>query len=204
MDDCVNAGIRDRLPDLLGHRLEPDERLRLERHVASCVECAAELRILRTARQAMSRTPAIDTPAIARAVVRRSRARREHARWWAVPASSRVLRVAAAALMVVAGGTTVVMFEQSHRPPTPVVAVGGTQAPVASAPIMAMTPASPATPVPAAGAQTAGLSLAGALGELTDDQLQTLLDDLGSMSAVPATDPEPVLPALPTTLEGGA
>ncbi|HEU4643093.1 MAG TPA: zf-HC2 domain-containing protein, partial [Gemmatimonadaceae bacterium] len=70
MTDCPRGDVRDLLPDLLHDRLDADARAEVERHVARCPECAAELELLRAMRGALSRAPMVDAAAIAAAVAR--------------------------------------------------------------------------------------------------------------------------------------
>ena len=75
MNDCPNGDIRDLLPDLLHGRLDASERARVESHVATCAACSAELGLLRDLRTTMRRVPAIDASAIAAAIPAVSRPR---------------------------------------------------------------------------------------------------------------------------------
>ncbi|HEX5436912.1 MAG TPA: zf-HC2 domain-containing protein [Gemmatimonadaceae bacterium] len=70
MNDCVRADMRDRLPELMHGRLGAEERAEVERHVATCADCAAELELLRRARRALAREAPIDIQRIAAAVQR--------------------------------------------------------------------------------------------------------------------------------------
>jgi hypothetical protein len=53
MTDCVNAEMRDRLPDLLHERLDVSVRAVVVSHIEGCVDFRAELAILREARVAL-------------------------------------------------------------------------------------------------------------------------------------------------------
>lgn len=46
MTDCMNAEIRDLLPDVLHGSLSPADQARVAEHVAACAECTAELQLL--------------------------------------------------------------------------------------------------------------------------------------------------------------
>jgi hypothetical protein len=61
MNDCPNAEIRDRLPDLLHDRLDVSTRAAVMAHVDDCVDCRAELELLKGVRGVMvARTPRVD------------------------------------------------------------------------------------------------------------------------------------------------
>src|SRR5215467_9524949 len=62
MNDCQNAEIRDRLPDLLHERLSAGDRAAVIAHVDGCAECRDELELLRGVRGALiAGTPRINT-----------------------------------------------------------------------------------------------------------------------------------------------
>jgi hypothetical protein len=73
MVDCPRDDIRDLLPDLVHDQLEPEARARVERHVAECEECLAEVELLRSLRATVFATPEVDADRIA-ANVRRAMA----------------------------------------------------------------------------------------------------------------------------------
>ena len=54
MNDCSNAEIRDRLPDLLHERLDASARATVAAHVADCADCREELELLRDVRAALA------------------------------------------------------------------------------------------------------------------------------------------------------
>ena len=72
MSECTNGELRDLLPELVNGRLDTESRERVEAHVASCMECADELALLRSLRPALTREPVIDTQRIANAVLART------------------------------------------------------------------------------------------------------------------------------------
>src|SRR4029078_419075 len=47
MNDCLNAEMRDLLPDLLHDRLAADVRAAVTAHVSACIDCREELEVLR-------------------------------------------------------------------------------------------------------------------------------------------------------------
>ena len=103
MTDCPNGEVRDLLPDLLHDRLAPDERRRVEAHVASCADCQQELALLRAMRTSLRRTRPANVAAIVAAVpAYRAPARRSRPGW----------RAAAAILILAAGGTSVAVLQR--------------------------------------------------------------------------------------------
>src|SRR5262245_53912957 len=68
MFDCANVEMRELLPELAAGTLDDATRARVERHVASCAECAAELETLRLVRSAYAATPAVDVRRIVAAL----------------------------------------------------------------------------------------------------------------------------------------
>lgn len=68
MSDCTNVEIRELLPEYLHQELDAAARARVEAHLVTCAECAAELTLLRSVREAYALAPAISTAAIVRAL----------------------------------------------------------------------------------------------------------------------------------------
>ena len=218
MNDCPNADVRDLLPDLLHERLDAASRAMVEAHVAGCTDCAAELELLRQVR-GMRRTPRVDVASIVASVpAYRAPARRSWVGW----------RVAAAITVIVAGASSVAVLQRrlppsprvvtypipasaapSLPPASPVttteVASGGPK----SAPTariddsMPVTPPAPAEHVPIASGAVRELAMGGgALGDLDDHELTSLLRDIESLDAVPSVEVEstPMSPIAPSTL----
>ena len=201
MNDCPNADVRDLLPDLAHGRLEADARLMVERHVAGCVDCAAELVLLRDLRATLRRTPVLDLAAISAAVpAYHVPARRSWVGW----------KAAAAITMIVAGGSSLLVIRDNVSVGLDSVAVGrapvqGTEPAVAVVPPTESSPAAtssrplaPAAATPRAGGTALGttpegreLAMAdGSLGDLTDGELADLLKDIESLDALPRVDVE--------------
>src|SRR5262245_50168101 len=74
MTDCMNAELRDRLPDLLHERLDSETRAAVVAHVAGCEACRQELAVLKATKGLFARVPRVDTARIAAAVVAQSKA----------------------------------------------------------------------------------------------------------------------------------
>lgn len=196
MIDCPNGDIRDLLPDYVHDRLTLADRRTVDVHLASCAACRDELALLRDLRGTLRRAPAVDMDAIAAAIpAYRAPAPRRVASGW---------RIAAAAAAIVVGGTSVALLHRTSSPAD------------FSAPELAAVPApgdagqptatEVAPPVPedlASAAQPAEsltqaieplereLAVAGgAINELSDGELATLVADLESLDAVPSTEVE--------------
>src|SRR5262245_48570821 len=114
MIDCRNADIRDRLPDLLHERLDPESRATVVAHAEGCELCQAELALLRNVRAVMP-TPRVDVARIARAVAAstssapRVASTQSGARRWAD------WRIAAAITVFVLGGSSAVTMYSVRR-----------------------------------------------------------------------------------------
>ncbi len=203
MTDCPNAEVRDLLPDLLNDRLDAAARERVETHLVRCADCRAELALLGDLRATTRRTPAVDVGAIVAALpAYRAPVRRSWVGW----------RVAAA-ITVVAAGASSLLVMRPHSPArdsaavTPVstvspVAPGAARvdsAPVTS-PVLAVTPqvtprasvaATPSGAGTSAGTGERELAMAeGALTDLSDVELATLLREIETMDALPRVDVE--------------
>ncbi len=109
MNDCPNAEIRDRLPDLVHDRLDARTRARVVAHVDGCADCRSELELLRSLRGSLDRaTPRVDVDRIVAALPTPASVRPgQHRRAWRVLSD---WRIAAAVTFIVAGGTSVVVM----------------------------------------------------------------------------------------------
>ncbi len=180
MTDCPNADIRDQLPQLLHGRLDAASKARVESHLRECGECRQELELLRGLR-ASAPEVRVDVARIVAALPAPS-ARRRHT--W----NSRAWQMAAAVVFLAAGGSAVARYV-SHGGSTDT----GRAAVVAS------------TNDSAAGMGSAGdveLSVGYGYSDLTDAQLQTLLQDVEQITAVPLAEPEVSIPNV-TVNNGG-
>src|SRR5262249_24314168 len=117
MIDCRNAEIRDRLPDLLHERLEPESRAAVVAHVEGCELCQAELALLRDVRAAMT-APRVDVARIARAVAASTSGAPRLASVASTQTGSRRWadwRIAAAITVLVLGGSSAVTLYSVRR-----------------------------------------------------------------------------------------
>ncbi len=247
MSDCVNAEMRDLLPDLAAERLSGAERTRVASHVASCRTCAAELELLTAARWVMSRNvPAVDVARIVAALPkppvaaddkparvrsstlvrpvtaggRRDQRQRTPGRAVGSYASRWTAWRIAAVAMVAVGGLSVAVIR--HLGSAPLVnamadsSVVQTVAPPAQ-PVAPQTAPGPAHPSSgnqgnaqptvtrpqqaphgdAADEAAPGLAVASDISELSDGEVESLLQDMNGLDDQPSADPEPAVPALP-------
>jgi anti-sigma factor RsiW len=201
MNDCSNAEIRDRLPDLMHDTLAANERAVVLAHVETCAECREELALLRSLHGMLAVNARVNVARIVTALPKppthaarqpeTSRPRRSWLDW----------RIAAAVTLLVAGGSSVALY---HRlGPTTRVPFANAVTPVVPGPLASSRAPTPAETVASAseGVSSAeqGLGMSGRLGDLDDRQLQSLIDDIDRLEAVPITEPDPVVIRIDTT-----
>jgi len=210
VNDCANAEIRDQLPDLVHERLDAGALMIVMAHVDDCVDCRDELQLLRDVQSMLTRqAPAIDVAYIVGALPKAP------AQTTAIPTIARKRsvwsdwRVAAAVTLLVAGGGSYALMhpDSADAPATAVQAVATpvatpvappagapTTAGTAAAPLVATTVADSPDESAATNEDRAAVEMGNdsRLGDLNEAQLQTLLNDVQHLKAVPATEPEPV------------
>lgn len=181
MSDCIDAEIRDLLPEYAHGTLSADALRRVEAHIANCGLCAEEWALLRRLGVALSATPVVnvasivaalppspamrprrvaDTPA---AVRERAPRRPLFAQPWLRLAAGIVLVAGIGSLAVSRSSTTALV-------PAPVVTV----------------------------APDSELSTSVAT-DLTEAELRGLLDEIDQLQAVPAEESEDVVRGLSST-----
>lgn len=184
MNDCINAEVRDLLPDLLHERLDASVHAVVIAHVEGCVDCRDELQLLRDVLAMSSqRTPRVDVAYIIGAlpkaqapnVIPLAPRRRVWSDW----------RVAAAVTLMIAGGGSFALVRNGQ--PTTGVLVAGAAAPSVPAAMPSNTTASAGEERP-----VSEIGNDNRLGELDESQLGALLEDIQNLKAVPAVEPEPV------------
>ena len=203
MIDCPNGDVRDLLPEYLNDRLAPARRAEVEAHLTGCEACREELALLGDLRATMRRAPEVDVAAIATAIPPyRAPVRRTWGSNW---------RAAAAIAAIAVGGTSIALLQQSDSNSTRALGPGDTVASVPpvtreSIPSMVVRLDSPRTTRPSVVTLPSGgreLAMAGgALGDLSDGELSTLLSDIESLDALPSTEVEGGEPLSPTR-DGG-
>jgi hypothetical protein len=198
MNDCPNADIRDQLPDLLHDRLDASVRAAVMAHVDACVDCRAELDVLRGIHATLvAQTPRVDINRVLQALptrvlqpVRAAPRRRIWSDW----------RIAAAVTVLAVGSGSFAVLRQSAIPTSADTAFVSPSA-TDSSPSPETRPgasgiarpgsSSPQSTVAAADDQN-GLATTSRLTDLNERQLQALLDQIDQLQAVPITEPEPV------------
>lgn len=187
MNDCVDGDMRDALPDLVNGTLSAGDAARVQEHVRGCVDCAAEVELLRTARSAMRIAPTMDTSRIADAV-RASTAGRRSVRL----ARARALGVAGLTLGLLLGAVAVWSARDAHPTESDKRAVASNDSAVSAVPAdVAIQPR---------GAEArAQLALGGDMSDLREEELLALIEEIPDLEAIPAEeasslDIEPVVP----------
>jgi len=204
MTECTNLEMRDLLPDYARGALVGAAVAAVERHLADCASCRAELAVVRNAQLVLGVTPRVDTSRIAAAVVRSAAVRRDatrsvaqarRRRMWTAP-SSRRMWLAAASLVAVAGAAA--LATRSDEP----------KAVADSSPRITVQVDSPASPAPSGTAPSVParpavqptrnneLSVGGGLTDLADAQLESLLRELDRLDAQFEVEPANLLPVL--------
>jgi hypothetical protein len=212
MNDCVNAEMRDRLPDLLHERLDAGSRAAVMAHLDGCADCRAELALLRGVQEMLARTaPHVDVGRVVRAIPSRDAGRARWSSWRVAAAAAAIVAVGGASLTLMRSGGSDIVVDSS-------VASANQQAPVATPPAQPIqrstTPSdsvrqpqrSSAQQVARGGdAAATELEMTGRLGELTDEELRLLIEEIDQLEAVPLPDPEPtVIPITSKATSGRA
>jgi anti-sigma factor RsiW len=225
----MKVEMRDALPDYLNGTLDAARTAEVRAHVVACDECAAELELLRVVVASAPSAPPMDVARIANAIptptkhgfmIHRGRdgvARRDASivvpirsrprRIWSRPS----VRIAAGLAIVTAGGLSLLVGRDVLRPESqvgqlkPVEVATSTAAPSVNAPV-ATTKASStpqAQPRQVASNAAEGLSLTGDLQELSDEHLETLLNEMDRMDGLPSAEPDAVEPVVSNANSGG-
>ena len=174
MRECQNEKIRDVLPEYAVRRLDPVVASQVEVHLAACPSCAAELAVVRAAHNAFP-APQVDIAKIVSALPkpviplapRIEKRSRRFTSW----------RIAATIAMIAVGGVSLAMLQNilSDKPPH-----------------VRLVPQKHVDAAP----EASGLSVGGNLNDLSEQEMQTLLDQLDEMDAVPSAEPQPAVPGM--------
>jgi hypothetical protein len=183
MADCTNEAMRDLLPLLAWEedRAGAEAGLASARsHVESCAECAAELALLRAAASAIdARVPRVDAAAISAGVRRAMRVRiverRAPSRWM----PRRQAAMAASLILMVSASLAV--LARTFGGPADASLNGGraTSAMIDSAPVARVS-------------ASAGITVAGGLSDLSEEELVTLLAALEEVEATVDAEPQSI------------
>jgi hypothetical protein len=204
MRDCPDGAIRDLLPDFVHETLPAAERVRVERHLAACADCTAEVELIRSARAAfVAIAPAVD---VARIVASLPGAPVQSRRGIALPAP---WRIAAAFALVALGALSVAALRGMFGGMSPgaksavpgVIATRGAGADSGRGAKQVVI--DPREREVAATGREDGVSFGGGLSDLTDDQLKTLLREIDALPETPSTEPEAHTTAIVPLHEGG-
>jgi anti-sigma factor RsiW len=225
MRECENEDLQDALPEFAAGRLAGAERARVAEHVAGCAECAAEVEMLRVARQVITQ----DAPP---ADVERIVAMLPAPPQLAQPAPEPAPEPAGRPALVLSGTGTAARAAGSHgkraargpgyRPvwsgwriaaAVSVIAIGGLSVavlrdlagahgdPVTVPAVVATSGAGSAGSIPEAdteniAASDPGLAVGGGLADLSEGEMEGLLKDLDGIEASPSGEPDAAAPAL--------
>lgn len=209
MIDCINADVRDALPDLFHGRLGDLDKATMTAHVESCADCRAELAIMERVRAHAPLTPAIDISRIVSMLPAPVPMAQQQLSPSTHPARMPLLWKLAAAAALIVGGT--LTFSKARGPDSAASSVASVT-PARSdseGATSVLTPASKrvaiATPTPSAtvksvvASSVTGLSLTGGVQDLTDSQLEALVNDVDNVEGLPAAEPE----AISVSVDGG-
>ena len=190
---CVDAEVKEALPDLLNGRLSAFDTATMNAHVESCADCRAELELLRQAKSSALLIPAMDALKIASAIPPYPRipAHVEPSR--PITARFKALRVAAVAVLVAAAGLVWSVTSRDVAEPITRTAVN-TANPDASVALPGTVGASSTESASAAKVSSethaASLSLVGSTSDLSDSDLELLVAELDEMEPMPAEEPQ--------------
>jgi hypothetical protein len=184
MNKCTNSEIQDLLPELEHGKLSAAVRQSVEAHLAGCESCREDLDIIRAVKSAAVFAPSID----AESVVRQIPPYRMPVPGKQAPARTRMVEwlVAATVAVLLVGGGSMLKTRQPEQ--SPIAGVTGRPGETTSYDV---TPPAPATTERAA--HTPALTLVTDTQELSDGNLQQLMDEIETFDALPNSEPEPVL-----------
>ena len=201
MADCMNVEIRELLPERASGALSAADVARVDAHLAGCGLCVGELALIQSARAVLRREPRIDSARLAASVVARTAGTPSRPVLVAHPGGNRRVygarwigwKAAAAVAIAAAGAGTMLVHSRVASDSAP----SGLPGVAAVAPTTGNGASTPAGASPAAA--TPGLNVAGGLADLSDADLRSLLDEVGSLGVAEPTFEEPgaVLPDLP-------
>lgn len=179
MSDCTNLEVRELLPEYVHGRLGALEIKWVETHVASCAECANELSLLRSVREAYARVPAVNVARIAGALPRPRAARR---RWSSTPA---MLRIAAVVSFISLGGISLATLRG--------LGDGAGNGRIDSVALYGLDDTSRGAGGIDGTNGTPAISFGGGVSDLEAEDLVALLSAVDALEAAPLADPEEYL-----------
>jgi anti-sigma factor RsiW len=200
MNKCTDSNIQEMLPDLLHGTLAEGERMRVEKHMATCESCQEDLDVLRTVKNAAVFAPSIDVDRVVRQILPYQTIIPETERPATKrPVSTRMVSwlVAASLMLVALGGGSVLMQSNSvPRASSPDQKLAGAVAktpesakPSPAESVVAVLPPAQTTVTP----RPHALALAAEADGLSDGSLVQLMNDMDTFDALPGSEPDPVL-----------
>lgn len=198
MTDCLNEGIRDRLPLLAHGTLAAAEVATMRAHVSACAACRVELEVLDLSRQVLAAAaPRVDQASILGALPapRLQVVAGKGSGVAAVPRRRgvwmpRQYLAAAASLLIVASLASPLLKSVFDDPS---LSVGR------DTNITVTTPTLGGTPAPVS---SSGFAVAAGLGDLSDDDLTALLAELEGFEATIAAEPTAMRTPIVSAPEG--
>ena len=187
MNKCTNSEIQELLPDLEHGRLTAATRQSVEEHLAGCESCREDLRIIRVVKSAAVFEPSIDVDRVVRQIppYRMPALPRE------APARTRVVQWLVAAMIgtLLIGGGAMLKNRQANQLDPRIALKIDSSRPL----ILAESVPSPGLGVALPEVRhTPALSLAADVKELSDGNIQQLMDEMDNFDALPNAEPEPV------------
>lgn len=172
MRECQDETVKDMLPEFATGRLNAADAARVTAHVEACPTCAAELAVVRAA---AFTAPAVDIARIVAALPTPpskvielkpliQRRSRRFTSW----------RIAATIATIAVSGVSLVALQsilRDNKPP--------------SVKRVVLKPSD--------AAEASGLTVGGSLNDLSEKEMQTLLDKLDELDAVPSAEPQPTV-----------
>jgi anti-sigma factor RsiW len=174
MRECQDETVKDMLPELATGRLDAADAARVTAHVEACPTCAAELAVVRAAHAAFT-APAVDVARIvaalptppAKVIELKPLIQRRSRRFtsWRIAATIATIAVSGVSLVALQG------VLRDNKPPAVKRVVLK----------------------PSDAAEASGLTAGGSLNDLSEKEMQTLLDKLDELDAVPSAEPQPTV-----------
>ncbi|MDA1080528.1 MAG: zf-HC2 domain-containing protein [Gemmatimonadetes bacterium] len=192
MRDCPDGETRDLLPLFARGRLAPLDQARVESHIETCGECAAELRLLREVARAYDVAP-VDVSTIVAGLPTRRPARA------GVPFHRQPLwRVAAGLTLMITGAAAVLLVRDqpaldlglSSIDSLALAPTGGGKGLVSSVPVTGAAAGTTAASTDPIGGGAPAMGFGVSLSDLTDAQLESLLASLERIEGTVLPDPE--------------
>ena len=175
MRECQDETVKDMLPELAAGRLSPADAARVTAHVDACPACAAELTVVRAAHAAFTpfTAPAVDIARIvaalptppAKVIEFAPHMRRRRFTSWRIAATIATIAVSGVSIGVLQG-----VLRDNKPPAVKRVVLKASDA-----------------------AEASGLTVGGSLNDLSEKEMQTLLDKLDELDAVPSAEPQPAV-----------